>query len=74
MELSGGVHLLGVVFQGGKGLALLGKGEETFQVGVGDDINGLYRVDSIDQDEVYLTEKSTGNTLKLHIYDPGVKP
>jgi len=72
---AGGYRLLGVVSRNGQNQALLGKGEQLIQVGRGDEVEGLYRVESIGENEVYLTEKQTGNTLKLHIWDSqGDKP
>ena len=66
---AGGYRLLGVVSHGGQIQALIGKGEKTFPVLKGDVIEGVYEVLSITESEVYLTEKQTGNTLKLHIWD-----
>ena len=69
MEVAGGYRLMGVLSHGGKSMALIGKGEQSFQVGMGDEIEGLYQVQTITDNEVYLAEKSTGNNLKLHIWD-----
>lgn len=68
-EVNGGYRLLGVVSRGGQIRALIGKGEQTFSVVKGDEIEGVYQVLSVTDSEVYLTEKQTGNTLRLHIWD-----
>lgn len=68
-EAAGGYRLLGVISRDGRSQALVGKGDQLFQVGRGDDIEGRYHVVSIDENEVYLTEKQTGNNLKLRIWD-----
>lgn len=68
-EMTAGYRLLGMLSRGGQSLALIGKGDQTFQVKAGDEIDGFYRVQSITESEVYLTEKQTGNTLQLHIQD-----
>ena len=75
VEISGGYRLMGVVSREGKSQALIGKGEQLFQVAPGDELEGRYRVQSIGENEVYLTEKVTGNNLRLRIWDQqGDKP
>ncbi len=69
LEAAGGYRLMGVVSREGFSQALIGRGTQLFQVGPGDNLEDRYQVQSITQDEVYLTEKPTGNTLKLRIWD-----
>src|SRR5665213_58189 len=69
LEVEGGYRLMGMVERDGKSQALIGKGSQLFQVGIGDDLEGHYQVHSITNDEVYLTETQTGNTLKLRMWD-----
>jgi len=73
LEVEGGYRLMGIVERDGKSLALIGKGSQLFQVGLGDDLEGHYQVHSITDDEVYLTETQTGNTLKLRMWDQNTK-
>lgn len=68
-EVAGGYRLMGVVFREGKSQALLGKGDQLLQLMVGDEIETRYRVESISDNEVDLTDKQTGNSLKLLIWD-----
>lgn len=69
-EAAGGYRLMGIASREGKSQALIGKGDRLFQVGRGETIEGRYQVGDITESEVYLTEKETGNTLKLRIWDP----
>jgi hypothetical protein len=71
LEVAGGYRLMGIASREGKNHALIGKGDQLFQVGVGDNIESQYQVQNITEGEVYLTEKQTGNTLKLRIWDQG---
>lgn len=68
-EVAGGYRLLGIASREGQAKALIGKGDQLFQVGQGGDIEGKYEVQTITESEVYLTEKQSGNTLKLRIWD-----
>ena len=68
-EAAGGYRLMGVVSRGGQSKALIGKGDQLFQLGSGEDLEGLYQVENIGDDEVYLTDKRTGNSLRLHIWN-----
>ncbi len=69
LEAAGGYRLMGVVSRENSSQALIGKGTQLFQVGPGDSLEDRYQVQSITENEVYLTEKQTGNTLKLRIWD-----
>jgi hypothetical protein len=68
-EIAGGYRLMGVVSRGGQSQALIGKGDQLFQLGPGEDLEGQYQVQKITDSEVYLTEKQTGNSLRLRIWD-----
>jgi hypothetical protein len=68
-EISGGYRLMGTVSRGGKSQALIGQGSQLFQVAPGDSLADQYQVRSITESEVYLTDKLSGNTLKLRIWD-----
>ncbi|HTC19429.1 MAG TPA: hypothetical protein VK859_01180 [bacterium] len=68
-EIAGGYRLMGVVSRGGQSQALIGKGDQLFQLGPGEDLEGQYQVEKITDSEVYLTEKQTGNSLRLRIWD-----
>ncbi|MGH7739113.1 MAG: hypothetical protein ACREL1_03095 [bacterium] len=69
-EAAGGYRLMGVVSKGGSSEALIGRGTQLFQVRAGDDLEGRYKVQSVGENEVYLTENQTGHSLKLGIWDP----
>lgn len=69
MEAAGGYRLMGVVSREGFSQVLIERGTQLFQAGPGDNLEDRYQIQSITQDEVYLTEKATGNTLKLRIWD-----
>jgi hypothetical protein len=68
-EIAGGYRLMGVVSRGDQSKALIGKGDELFQLGPGEELGGLYQVEKITQSEVYLKEKQTGNSFRLRIWD-----
>jgi hypothetical protein len=74
MEATGGYRLLGVATREGQSQALIARGDQLFQLKPGDDLEGRYQVGNIDGEEVHLTEKQTGNTLKLHLWEEGTKP
>ena len=74
MEASGGYRLMGTASREGKNQALIGLGDKVFQVKPGDDLDGRYKVGEVTENEVYLTEAATGNTLKLRIWDPTKAP
>ena len=60
---------MGTVSRDGKSQALIGQGSQLFQVAPGDSVANQYQVESITESEVYLTDKQSGNTLKLRIWD-----
>jgi hypothetical protein len=68
-EIAGGYRLMGIVSRGGQSQALIGKGDQLFPLGPGEELEGQYRVEKITDSEVYLTEKQTGNSLRLRIWD-----
>ncbi len=70
MEAAGGYRLMGVVSRGGSSQALVGCGNQLFQVGPGDSLGDGYQVQSIGENEVILAEKPAGGTVKLRIWDP----
>ncbi|GEM_PF-1619512 len=69
LEAAGGYRLMGVVSRGDSSQALIGRGTQLFQVGPGDSLEDRYQVGTITENEVYLTDKQTGNNLKLRIWD-----
>ncbi len=70
MEAAGGYRLMGVVSRGSSSQALIGRGNQLFQVGPGDSLEDRYQVQSIGENEVTLTEKPAGSAVKLRIWDP----
>lgn len=74
LEASGGYRLMGTASREGQNQALIGLGDKVFQVKPGDDLDGRYKVGQVTDNEVYLTESGTGNTLKLRIWDQTKAP
>ncbi|HVM33096.1 MAG TPA: hypothetical protein VMU88_08180 [bacterium] len=63
------LRLLGVVIQHGHSRALIGKGDQLFEVEAGDDLDGDYRVRGINDQEVSLWDRRSGGEVTLAIAD-----
>jgi hypothetical protein len=63
-------RLMGVVSDPGHSRALIGKGSQVFQVQEGDSLENSYTVGPIGDQDVDLTDQSTGKALTLRIQEP----
>jgi len=63
-------HLMGTVSEPGHARALLGKGGRFFQVQVGDRLEDVFRVRSIDDQGVGLNDEHTGETVTVSRAEP----